>query len=307
MSQAYIPTLKITPALDKILLALYQYHLLTTDLVVPAVGSLGAATTVKENIQKLEAKNYLFRFPLSTTAGRSPLVCVLSEQGMKYIRDERELDISFYRHPSEWKQLSSNWLMHPLELNKFIIAASRLTRLHEQIEQVTWEHDFLLKGAPLRATSKTGEKFGVIPDAILQLTVKRGPQEEPKRRVIWVELERDTHKEKAFTRKLTGIYWVIENGIFEQRYHHPIPRICFVSTAGQEHVEWMREQCRKMLIEIRGRVNPDSIRNRMFHFAAIPPLQGPQLDPFAVFTQPYWTHPFDEPGEQGKLYPLLEL
>jgi hypothetical protein len=307
MSQAYIPTLKITPALDKILLALYQYHLLTTDLVVPAVGSLGSATTVKENIQSLEKKNYLFRFPLSTTAGRSPLVCVLSEQGMKYLRDERELDIKFYRHPSEWKGMSSSWLMHPLELNKFIIAADRLTRLHEQIEQITWEHDFLLKSDPLVATSQTGERFGVIPDAILQFTVRRGPQETPKRRVIWVELERDTHKEKAFYRKLTGAYWAIENGIFEGRYHHPIPRICFVSTVGQEHVEWMREQCRKLLIEIRGRVNHESIRNRMFHFASLPPLQGPHHDPLAIFTQPYWTHPFDEPGEQGNFYSLLEL
>ncbi len=307
MSQAYVPTLKITPALDKILLALYKYHLLTTDLVVPAVGSVGSATTVKENIQTLEAKNYLFRFKLATTGGRSPTVCVLAEQGMKYLRDERELDVSFYKHPSEWKQMSSNWLMHPLELNKFIIAADRLSRSYEQIERIIWEHDFLLKGDLLVATSQTGERFGVVPDAIVQFRVKQGTQEELKRRVIWVELERDTHKEKAFTRKLTGIYWVIENGIFEQRYHHPIPRICFVSTAGQEHVEWMREQCRKLLVELRGRVNHDSIRNRMFHFAVLPPLQGPHYDPLAVFALPYWMHPFDEPGEQGKLYSLLEL
>src|SRR5438552_2182971 len=91
MGRVYKPTLPITPALDKILFALHQYHLLTTDLVVPAVGSPGAATTVKANIHKLEKASYLYRFPLATTAGRSPLVCVLAEQGMKYLRDEREL------------------------------------------------------------------------------------------------------------------------------------------------------------------------------------------------------------------------
>src|SRR6266567_4633933 len=100
MARPYIPKIVVTPALDKILFALYQYHLLTTDLVVPAVGSLGAATTVKENIRKLEQAGYIVRFPLATTAGRSPLICVLSEQGMKYVRDDRELEIAFYKSPA---------------------------------------------------------------------------------------------------------------------------------------------------------------------------------------------------------------
>src|SRR5579864_133252 len=102
MARSSTPKIVITPAFDKILFALYQYHLLTTDLVVPAVGSPGSATTVKDNIRKLEQAGYIVRFPLATTAGRSPLVCVLAESGMKYLRDDRGLDLSLYKPPARW-------------------------------------------------------------------------------------------------------------------------------------------------------------------------------------------------------------
>jgi hypothetical protein len=301
MARPYIPKIAITPAFDKILFALYQYHLLTTDLVVPAVGSPGSATTVKDNIRKLEQAGYVSRFPLATTAGRSPLVCVLAESGMKYLRDDRGLSIAFYKSPAQWKRMSSNWLMHPLELNKCLIAANRLENLTNGAVCVSsWEHDYLLKSSSLTYFDDKGKAHGVVPDAIINFAV-------PKRRVVWVELERDSHSKKAFEEKFMGIYWVIAKGVFEQRYNIELVKVCFVSTVDEEHVQWMRMIARRVLSEISGMVNPKSYRNRLFHFAAIAPLQGEEIDPVNVFLEPYWYHPYDGEGQQNVAYPLLEV
>lgn len=302
MSLAYVATLDIKPALHKILFTLSQYHLLTTKLVVLAVGSSGSATTVMENLQTLEAKRYIYRFPLATIAGRSPLVCVLAEQGMKYLRDEVGVEIAFYRHPSEWKTASSSWLIHPLELNKFIIAANKLSQFDSRLSLPTWEHDYALKSTPLRTTEETGQTHIVIPDAMLHFSAVLPQSGEAKRRIIWVELERDTHRKKAFIDKLRGIYWVALNGVFESRYNHPLPRIAFVSTAGEDHVEWMRQQARNLIIEIKGQIKPDNIRNRMFHFGHIPSLQGEDIDVPNIFLQPSWFHPFTH-----ERYSLLDI
>ncbi len=299
MGRVYKPTLPITPALDKILFALSQYHLLTEDLVVSAVGSLGSSSTVKANIKKLVEASYLYRFPLATTAGRSPFVCVLADQGMKYLRDERGLEIAFYKHPSEWKAMSSNWLMHPLELNKFIIAAHRLAG-HSGVQVTSFEHDYLIKSKPLVYVDEKGKAHGVIADAIVNFAM-------PKRRVVWVELERDSHSKKAFGEKFTNIYWVIAKGIFESRYHAELVKVCFVSTAGDDHVAWMRMIARQALRDITtGHVNPKSYRNRLFHFACIPPLQGEEIYPRNTFLEPYWMHPYDLEGEKETRYPLIE-
>jgi hypothetical protein len=300
MARPYKPTLPITPALHKILLALYHYHLLTTDLVVLAVGSPGAATTVKLNIQKLEKAAYIYRFKLATIAGRSPLVCVLAEQGMKYLRDEQGREIAFYKPASEWKAMSSNWLMHPLELNKFIIAAHHVPE-QSGVRVTSFEHDYLLKSDPLVYLDEKGKAHGVIPDTIINFAV-------PKRRVIWVELERDSHSKKAFAEKFTNIYQVIAKGIFASRYHAELVKVCFVSTVDDEHVGWMRMIARQELHTItQGHVNPKSYRNRLFHFARVPALQGGDINPVKTFIEPYWMHPFDLEGEKDTRYPLIEL
>jgi hypothetical protein len=196
--------------------------------------------------------------------------------------------------------MSSNWLMHPLELNKFIIAAHRLEKYKEGISVSSWEHDYLLKTSSLVYQDGTGKAHGVVPDAIINFAV-------PKRRVVWVELERDSHSKKAFEEKFTNIYWVIAKGVFKQRYNTELVQVCFTSTVDEEHVNWMRIIARKVLSEISGKVNPKSYRNRLFHFAAIPPLQGDEIDPVNVFLQPYWYHPFDGEGQQNVAYSLLEV
>ncbi|GHO98377.1 hypothetical protein KSF_084250 [Reticulibacter mediterranei] len=300
MGRVYKPTLPITPALDKILFTLSGYHLLTEDLVVSAVGSPGSASTVKANIKKLVEASYLYRFPLATIAGRSPFVCVLADQGMKYLRDERGLEIAFYKHPSEWKAMSSNWLMHPLELNKFIIAAHHLPD-QSDVRVASFEHDYLIKSNPLVYLDEKGKAHGVIADAIINFAV-------PKRRVVWVELERDSHSKKAFGEKFTNIYWIIAKGIFENRYHAELVKVCFVSTVDDEHIAWMRMIARQALHDItQGHVNPISYRNRLFHFACVPPLQGEEIKPLGTFIEPYWMHPYDLECEKGMRYPLIEL
>jgi len=292
---------------EKILMALYQYHLLTTDLLVPAVGSPRSISRIKEYIHHLEELEHIARFPLRTAAGRSPLVCVLAVDGMKYLRDEKQLPIGSYTPPAEWKRLASTRLLHPLELNKFIIAASKVGDYHPQIALASFAHDFLLKSTPLLYTTPFGKKRGVIPDAILNFAIRKEPDAPAKRRVVWVELERGTYHKAEFAQKLHEIYYVIEQGIFEERYGAPLVKVCFVSTHGADHVQWMRMIARQLLLKLRGRINEKSMRNRTFYFAAIPSLQEGRISTPEVFLTCYWQHPFDPAGQEQIQYPLLEL
>lgn len=305
--QAYRPRVAIPQKYEKILLALYQYYLLTTDLLVLAVGSPGAVSRVKEYVRHLEELAHVVRFPLRTTIGRSPLVCVLAVDGMKYLRDEKQLPMRDHTFPEEWKRFASTRLLHPLELNKFIIAASKVGAYHPQIALASFEHDFLLKRTPLRSTTPYGTMRGVIPDVLLNFAVKKEPDAPAKRRVVWVELERGTYHRAEFEQKFHDIYQVIEQGVFEARYGAPLVKVCFVSTQGADHVQWMRMITRQLLLKLRGRVNEKSRSNRTFHFAAIPPLQGGMISTPEVFLAPYWQHPFDPAGQEQIRYPLLEL
>ena len=196
--------------------------------------------------------------------------------------------------------MSSSWLMHPLELNKFLSAATRLARLtNGAIGVSSWEHDYLLKTSSLVYHDATGKAHGVVPDAILTFAL-------PHQRLVWVELERDSHSTKSFTEKFTHIYQVIANGIFAQRYHTELVQVCFVSTVDDEHVHRMRTIARQVLQEITGGlINPKSYRNRLFHFACIPSLQGAEIDPRTVFLEPYWQHPYPSEGQPDGLHSLL--
>jgi hypothetical protein len=305
--QAYRPRVAIPQKYEKILLALYQYYLLTTDLLVLAVGSPGSGSRVKAYVRQLEEWAHIARFPLRTAAGRSPLVCVLAVDGMKYLRDEKHLPMRDYTFPEEWKRFASTRLLHPLELNKLIIAASKVGEYHPQIALVSFEHDFLLKRTPLRSTTPYGTMRGVIPDAILNFAIRKEADAPMKRRVVWVELERGTYHRAEFEQKFHDIYQVITQGVFEARYRVPLVKVCFVSTQGADHVQWMRMIARQLLLKLRGRVNEKSMSNRTFYFAAIPPLQGGVISTPEVFLKPYWQHPFDPVGQEQVRYPLLEL
>jgi hypothetical protein len=293
---------------ETILRALYRFQVLTTDLVVRAVGSVGAASTVRANIAWLANKDndYIARFKLST-GGNGPAICVLSEQGMKYLRDELGYDMRFYKPPSHWKGMSSEYHMHPLELNKFIIAASKITEFDKRITLTSWQRDYEIQPNPLRAKEPyTGIEHVVVPDAVLQFGVQLPTG--LKRRIIFVELERNTHKRKAFEDKIRGLFFVAGTGVFEDRYNHPLPRIALVSTVSDEHVSWMKEQTEAILQqsypELRPgeQIKPDSRFNVMFHLQKVPSLLDGDIDVSSTFITHSWLHPIGE-----ELYSLLDI
>lgn len=276
---------------SKILRALYRFQVLTTDLVVRAVGSPNSAAKIRKHIVPLVEKKYLSRFELATTGGRSPYVCVLAEKGMQFLRDDYGYDMRFYKPPSEWRGYSSNFLLHPLELNKFIIAASKINQFDNRIQFLSFERDYELQTNPFYTNHpKTGEKYCIIPDAILQFTIHS--PEGIKRRILLVELERNTHKQKDFEEKIRGIYWIAYNKVIEERYNHPLPRVALVSSIGPDHAEWMKNQTQTILKDIKPGIRESSAFNTMFHLATMPALQAGDIDTLNTFIAPSWLHPF---------------
>lgn len=271
--------------LVKVLRAFYRYQVLTNELAAQAVGSAKSEPLVKAYIRDLVAKKCLAQAKkLETPVGNGPFLYVLAEQGMKFLRDEHGYDMKFYKPPSEWKEYSSNYLMHPLELNKIIIAASKIPG----VTLIEWERDYQLQAAPFIALEPDGTKHYVVPDAVLQFRIEATG----KRRIVIWEHEREKHKKKAFIDKLRGLYFVAENQLIKERYNHELPRFAFSSSTDADHVAWMREQTRELLISLRGQVKPESIRNRMFHFRNVPPLQGGDIYVPSTFLEHSWYHPF---------------
>lgn len=306
MSKPALPKLEIKTAGEKILCTLARFHLLTADLLIPAVGSLGSATTVHKNILRLSEAQYIYRFPLATKTGKSPLVCVLGERGVKYLREEKEIEVDFYRKPSEWDRLTSEWLIHPLELNKLLLSAHLVGKsisLPNVILVTQCLHDFTLKSSPLVYTDGEKNKHGVIPDALLTFDILRGGTTKPL--TLWIELERNSHREKAFCQKFRDIYHIIENRVFDERFGTRTLKVCFVSTIDNEHVEKMKRLAREELLRLRSYTKPQDLQNLIFHFGLIPSLQQEAIDTRQVFLADYWLHPLD--AEQTRRYPLIKM
>src|SRR6266567_9277301 len=90
-----ISPLLIREGHEKILQSLSRLHMMTYDMVVPAVGLPSAASTINGRLVELCEHGYLYRFKLATKQGNSPWVYVMGSKGVKWLRDERELEVKY--------------------------------------------------------------------------------------------------------------------------------------------------------------------------------------------------------------------
>jgi hypothetical protein len=298
---------------DRILTrALYPFHILTGEQVTDVLYSPGSLKRVKGYLKELTDTEYIQAFPVPLGSGQPPFAYALAEKGKKWLKTEHGLEVPFV-----YRATMAN--LHTLELNKFLIAAKNLEKvapLRPHGNPVTSEmedmpavfvadirHDFDLKAEPIKTTTREGRTVSIVPDALLDIQVRFPNTRKRNRRVVVIELERDTHRTKPFAEKLQDYIDVIRQEALQTYLKTYNFLICYVSTIGMEHVEKMQRITREVLVKNFGQIHPASDTNTTFHFAAIPPLRGKPIDIASTFLKPYWYVPF---GEKDARYQMID-
>jgi len=277
----------ILPREAKILQLFHPFPYLTDTqalhlLAARGIYKLGSAKAISAKLKRFTEENYLYRTtPLVDIVGGSAFyVYWLGAKGRHYLADEYHYDFSEWRHPSRMTDfVKSSHVWHCLGVTDFLIAASYLPHVNNHIQIKTMFHDFTLK--------REMQGCPVIPDGL----IKFASGDEP---CIWLELDRDTEKEEAFTSKLRRIIALMGHG-FDEWFETPLALFtwAFVTPLGEHRVGEMRTACEKLLHEMK-----HEQLGEKFLFAYLPT----SCDPHHVFLSPVWEMPF-----QSHKYPLFAI
>ncbi len=291
------PSLQLTQNHERIIRYINRYHYLTAEQFLTLLGySDGTIKTLKGYLKELTDNKYLHSFYLPATSKSRPFVYGLGMRGRKYLIKTNEWN-GVYSLPSEEKTYYT--LMHILELNDFLIALEALTRLTPSLHLFDMQHDLTLKRRPFLVTDLSGKKYGLIPDALVDVRLERQGRR-PRRYFFWIELDRETISNDAFREKIRNILLFTKNGLQEQYFgiEQPIPFL-FATTAGARRVEKMLTLARMEFA-----AHPTASRNLMLKFAAVPPLMWDYPDPSQIFCRPYWQSPYSDPSDLATLIDL---
>lgn len=271
-----------------------QYFLLTAQQITRSLfpkdkdGSytrtLGNYTTIASRLKYLVDEKYLNAHHLPTAEGQRPYGYSLSLKGRQY-EEEQNRPVLIYWEKNQIESRSPGWKMHLLSLNDFLITTRLLPVFDPTLTIARISHDLLLKRKPYEYQDSSGTCYTLQPDAIIEIHQEREGKNRL-RSLIWVELDRGTNDNLKFRNHLTHIYNYVARGYAERDFGTANIVVVFPTTAGDRRVEHMRQLAR---LEFGEEVKETQRRNRLFLFAAVPPLMQPQsISPLEMYETPFW-------------------
>ncbi len=248
--------------------------------------SPASLTYMQSRLKRLADTGYLERtfLPRPGRAGSAPLLYRLTRKSIPVLR-EQGLELPYRLRPSEANAHGYLHLLHTLEVNDVLIAATVLARETPGLELARIQHERALQTDPI-AVSIAGEQQQVVPDGFLDL---RTGQEQY---CLLLELDRGTHGQQAWKRKVRGFVG-LSNGPYEQRFGTTSLTIMVLTTSGVERLErlvrWTAEELASL---------DRTALCELFCFTAADPAV---IEPARLFFDPLWMSP-------GSTYrvPLLE-
>jgi len=275
---------KISGVEAQFLQSLYDYGYLTVKQLVRLHYSPTVVNYAREQLTKLEKKDYIMHTFLSrhTQAGRSPSVYTLANNGIKYL-EQTGLDAPSRFRPSEVSDLSYDYLEHTLAINDFLICAALLEKEAPDYPLLEFRHERLLKKEPVYITSQ-GKKIGVILDSWLKFQLPTGNT-----LAIGLELDRGTRDVSSFKRKLRHLLAFI-NGPYQQHFHTQHITIAFAARCKTPDQTSRRATVlHQWTQEVLTEENRED-DNIYFFFCALP---QENISPTWLFREPSWIMPFD--------------
>jgi len=115
----------ITEVYEKLLLGVYQFHLMTAEQLCRLHYSPGSITTIKARLKTLVDNGYLLADKIPNKKPHSPFYYTLGVSGIRYLKEEGH-DIPPSMRASKEHDKQPTHIRHTLELNDVIIAANLL-------------------------------------------------------------------------------------------------------------------------------------------------------------------------------------
>lgn len=280
-------------------------YVLTPEQVCKLLYSAGSLRRVEKDMLSLVNKGVLRRFKLAVPEGKRPFLYTLTEDvGLETMKmlgfHESEV---YFQKPSK-SEGSYDRMVHLLELNDFLILVKLFAKKSLFVLSVDIKHDLLLKSQPIQIMQDNGERLDVVPDALLDFNIILGGSE-LKRAVVWVELDRGTHKVTAFKQKIKNILEAERKGAILERFNTEEITFAYVTTDKEtDRVKDMRMWVRSL----RDEIGPYSRENRQFKFFYIPDWRKQTVewvktvDLNKLFVQNVWSVAY---GENNLRFALL--
>lgn len=239
---------------DKLLQAFGRYHYLTARQVTTLFYKPTSITTVQARLKKLSDNEYLLPLALPTIRAKSPYVYTLAALGREYLKELGiELPMASFR-PSREHVKGYQFFSHTLAVNDVLIAVEALSRVVSDVIVEEVLHDLALKHDPpyLSVGAQKGKKIAVVPDAWIDLRIKRGGSENESRFCIWLELDQGTVSVKPLKKKVNDLVALYEQGGYKARFGTNKVVFAFATTGGEPRATHLRKWIREELLEVVG-------------------------------------------------------
>ena len=282
----------LRPKHHAILRAVYQYHLLTNELLGKAVGySEKSLAEVQRLTRQLKLNEYVLSLEVPVIRGKAPLVYTLSRKGLKYLA-AAGFDIRDYFRPCKETEKGYLFLQHTLALNDFLIAAANLAKSAPLYSLSSFIHERTLKQSPFKIAvaryvggQVKEETVTLIPDAFLDFRCVLESGTEAKIPVL-LELDRGTIEQKNFRKKIRAYSEFIKQEGYKKVFTVTTVTVAFATTHGQKRLAQIRDWTRKELAA----TYEKGWLSDLFLFTALPS----ELEPKQLFCAPVWYQPFTD-------------
>jgi Replication-relaxation len=277
--------MSITPRQDAILVALRDYHLLSSALVQKLLFGRGAITSAQTLLKGLFSTGYVLRKPIpreNQVHGKGFYVYGLAAKGRNFLAEQgRDIDPRF--RPGDFDKLTNYTLHHTLEINAFLINLRLLARAHPIVRVAGVTHEQTLRRGPIPVVLASGAKARVVPDAWADLRIKGldGVYQSS----YLIEIDRGTRERRSFQEKIERLVALIP-GPYEQAFQAPAAAVtvAFIATKGPKQAK-----------ELRAWIEQELTRLTMTSVAplfSITPFDAAADEPDALFLSPRTLRPF---------------
>ena len=270
---------------DKLLQAFGRFYYLTAKQVTQLYYKAGSFTTVQARLKALTDHKYLLALALPTIRAKSPFVYTLATAGREYLTELGfDLPGASYR-PSKEHEKGYQFFSHTLAINDFLIASEQLCRQVPNVRVEEMLHDLYLKHDPpyLTLSSPKGKKIALVPDAWLDLRVKREGKDTESRFCIWLELDQGTVSVKPLKKKVRELIALYDGNGYKDRFGTKNALFAFATTEGERRVEFLRKWIRDEIDAIEG-IKSKQWWYQMFCVCALPS----EIDPRDLFLGKVW-------------------
>lgn len=263
----------MTEVYEKLLLGVYQFHLITAEQLCRLYYSPGSLTTIKARLKTLADNGYVLADKIPSKKPNSPYYYTLATGGISYLKKEGHAIPPSMRASKEQDKQPTH-IQHTIELNDVVIAATLLG----QQSDIYWLESFIHE----RELKQPRYKYDVVPDAFLEFRMRL---ETGRQRRLAVLLEHDCATEhiNAFKPRIRGYIKMLKSEAHRDLYGVGIVTIAFTTYKGGSHLDKLVRWTKEELTESRCL----QAYGGAFYFANL----APAPDPKTLWLEPVWKTP----------------